>query len=195
MVEAGRYNERKVWIAREAARLFLENGYETTTVRQIASAVGLRSGSLFSHFESKQEILALAMDWGLRLALERADGAIEGANGVRERLLSLSRAHFKALLGEAADALALSLYEWRSLSPDSREEIVRLRDEYEARWHKVLEEAREEGIIRTRDLYTFRLFALGAANSAVQWYRTGGEYDIEALARRFVAFVLGEDQT
>lgn len=194
MVEAGRVSERRMRIVRGAARLFLENGYEATTVRQIAEEVGLKSGSLFSHFESKQQILALAMDWGLRLALERADEAVEVEGGSRERLMALCRAHFQALLGEAADALAIPLYEWRSLAPEAREEIVRMRDAYEARWQEVLEEAVEEEVIHTEDLHMFRLFVLGAANSTVQWYRASGEYDIEALAERFVAFVLGESE-
>jgi len=38
--------------------LFAEKGYGTTTVRDIASKVGLLSGSLYSHFPSKEKILA-----------------------------------------------------------------------------------------------------------------------------------------
>lgn len=192
MVEVGGLNERRAQITRSAARLFLQKGYEATTVREIAGEVGLRSGSLFSHFGSKQEILVVVMDWGLRVALERADEALDEARGARARLLSLSRAHLKTLLGEATEALAVSQYEWRSLYPESQREVVRLRDEYEDRWREVLEEAREEGLVRTEDVRVFRLFALGALNGTVQWYRPGGGYDVDALAERFAAFVLGE---
>ncbi|POC72277.1 TetR family transcriptional regulator, partial [Vibrio vulnificus] len=40
-----------------AAHLFRSKGYERTTVRDLASAVGIQSGSIFHHFKSKDEIL------------------------------------------------------------------------------------------------------------------------------------------
>lgn len=40
-----------------AMRLFAENGYHATSVRQIAQEVGFRESSLYNHFHSKDEIL------------------------------------------------------------------------------------------------------------------------------------------
>ena len=40
-----------------ALRLFCTKGYIETTVRDIASAVGITSGSIYSHFSSKEEML------------------------------------------------------------------------------------------------------------------------------------------
>lgn len=45
----------------EAARLFRDKGYERTTVRDLAAAVGIQSGSLFHHFRTKEEILKAVM--------------------------------------------------------------------------------------------------------------------------------------
>lgn len=44
-------------ILEEALRLFSTNGYEATSIRQITDAVGIRKASLYSHFQSKREIL------------------------------------------------------------------------------------------------------------------------------------------
>ena len=40
-----------------AAHLFRDKGFDRTTVRDIAAAVGIQSGSIFHHFKSKEDIL------------------------------------------------------------------------------------------------------------------------------------------
>ena len=50
-------------ILEAALDLFSVQGFEATSISQIASAVGIRKASLYSHFESKQSILdALVQD-------------------------------------------------------------------------------------------------------------------------------------
>jgi AcrR family transcriptional regulator len=44
-----------------AARIFAEHGFEATTVRQISDAAGILSGSLYHHFDTKEEILHAIM--------------------------------------------------------------------------------------------------------------------------------------
>ncbi|HOG03511.1 MAG TPA: helix-turn-helix domain-containing protein, partial [Accumulibacter sp.] len=60
-LEANRRDE----LLRAAARLFVEKGFDATTTRDIAEAVGMRSGSPFYHFRSKQDLLKAAMIEGL----------------------------------------------------------------------------------------------------------------------------------
>lgn len=48
---------RKEEIMEAALNLFSENGYEATSISQIADAVGIKKASLYFHFESKQDIL------------------------------------------------------------------------------------------------------------------------------------------
>ena len=60
-LEANRREE----LLHAAARLFVEKGFDATTTRDIAEAVGMRSGSPFYHFRSKQELLKAAMIAGL----------------------------------------------------------------------------------------------------------------------------------
>jgi len=64
---------RRGQIVRESARLFREKGYEATSVRDIAAATGLQSGSWVYHFRTKQDILAAVMEEGLKQALERIE--------------------------------------------------------------------------------------------------------------------------
>ena len=54
MVEQG---STKKAILDKALDLFSVQGYEATSIAQIANAVGIRKASMYSHFKSKQEIL------------------------------------------------------------------------------------------------------------------------------------------
>ena len=51
--------DRKREILQIAQELFKENGYEATSMRDIAKAAGLEAASLYSHFDSKDELLEL----------------------------------------------------------------------------------------------------------------------------------------
>lgn len=50
-------NERRAELLAIAAKLFAERGLRATTVRDIADAAGILSGSLYHHFDSKDAIL------------------------------------------------------------------------------------------------------------------------------------------
>ena len=57
------HGNTKQEILEAALELFSVQGFEATSISQIASAVGIRKASLYSHFESKQAILdALVRD-------------------------------------------------------------------------------------------------------------------------------------
>ena len=48
---------RKEEIIRVAAKLFKEKGYSAVTMRDLASAMGIKAASLYNHINSKQQIL------------------------------------------------------------------------------------------------------------------------------------------
>src|SRR5690606_38447025 len=50
-------SERRAEILAIAAEIFARKGFQNTTVREIADASGILSGSLYHHFESKEAIL------------------------------------------------------------------------------------------------------------------------------------------
>ena len=77
---------RKAELVRLAGGLFAARGFHGTSMRDIGDAVGMRRGSLYSHFESKEEIVECL----LRPALLHLDtvlrDAAEGDGNGAERL-------------------------------------------------------------------------------------------------------------
>lgn len=182
---------RRADIVRAAGRLFRENGYSATTIRDIADAVNMRSGSPFYHFKTKQEMLRAVV-------LEGVDGihvAVAAAAArplpPRERFAAMVQSHCDVLLGdEGRDFAAVLLHEARYLDEEALAEIVRHKDEYEALWQGVLGELKRAGLIAD-DSGVTRLFLMGAMNWTSQWYRPDGKLTPRKIARQLVDFVLG----
>src|SRR5436190_22739324 len=80
-----------------AADLFAERGFKNTTVRDIADAAGILSGSLYHHFDSKEAMVDELLDTFQRELWERYD-AIEASDITpRAKLEAIVRASFDAI--------------------------------------------------------------------------------------------------
>ena len=184
-----RLRNRREIIIKTAGQLFREKGYEGTSVRDLAEAVGLQSGSLFFHFGSKEEILVSLLEGGLRRAVAILDRHLENADTPSEKLSAILHGHLQAILDEERDAFYVVLRDWRTLSPSSRKKVIALRDEYESHIARTLDELSATGLI-PKNTRLFRLFLLGALNWTVQWYRPDGDLSIDELADGFLQLML-----
>ena len=182
---------RRADLVRAAAQLFREKGFERTTVRDIANAVGMQSGSIFYYFKSKEEILLVVMEEGLLLALQDQEVALAGKTDASDRLRALMRAHLKTLLERGSDFIPVLLYEWKSLSTESQSRIVNLRDRYEQAWNETLETLKDQGRIPTSVKIT-RLFVFGALNWSAQWFDPNLRLDIDGIADRAMELFVRE---
>ncbi|MBB5018560.1 AcrR family transcriptional regulator [Chitinivorax tropicus] len=172
-----------------ASHLFRSQGYERTTVRDLAQAVGMQSGSLFYHFKNKAEILEAVMAKGVADITAVAEFALEGVTEPKEKLRRLVTGHLTALLGSSQHALEVLLYEWHSLSTEARDRIVQLRDRYETLWQQVLDEAATAGLVHP-DTTFLRKMIFGSLNWTVQWYRPDGSMSIEEMGDRMLNLIL-----
>lgn len=157
-------------LLREAAKLFRDKGYERTTVRDLAAAVGIQSGSLFHHFRTKEEILKAVMVETIRLNTAVMQAATNAADSNREKLRALVRAELESINGQTGEAMAVLIFEWRSLSEASQADVLTLRDIYEALWLDVLNALKEDGSLHA-DPFVVRRMLTGALSWTVTWYR------------------------
>ena len=193
---------RRAELVRAAARLFREKGFDGTSVRDIAHAVGMRSGSPFYHFANKHELLMAVMEEGLRLGLDRTQLALADTTmTATERFEKLVRTHYGILHDTGSDFIPVMLYDWRSLPAQYKRRIVELKDRYDAIWQHTLEELYAQGKLRT-DAKLARLMILGAINFSATWYcikprtkprakpRSATCVSLDELAAQTVALVL-----
>ena len=175
-----------------SAHLFRNKGYERTTVRDLAAAVGIQSGSIFHHFKSKDEILRSVMEETIvyNTALMRA--ALDKVDTVRERVLALIRCELQSIMGGSGEAMAVLVYEWRSLSGEAQASVLALRDVYEQLWLEVLGEAKAAGYIKG-DVFVTRRFLTGALSWTTTWFRAEGSMSLNELADQALMMALKSD--
>jgi|SRR5690554_64047 len=173
----------------KAAHLFKEKGYERTTVRDIAREVGIQSGSIFHHFRSKEDILYAVMEETILFNTQRMQAAVAAAKTPKEKVLALIRCELESVLGVTGEAMAVLVYEWRSLSEENQRSILKLRDVYENIWLEALNEAKAEGLVPA-DTFIARRFLTGALSWTVTWYRPDGNLSLDDLAREALQLVI-----
>jgi AcrR family transcriptional regulator len=176
-------------LLKEAARLFREKGYERTTVRDLAAAVGIQSGSLFHHFRTKEEILKAVMVETIHLNTALMRAAVDAEDSDRSKLRALVRAELESVIGQTGEAMAVLVFEWRSLSAESQAEVLKLRDIYEKLWLNTLESLKQCGALEA-DPFVVRRMLTGALSWTVTWYKPSrGELTLDALTDEIMAMM------
>ncbi|BCD87569.1 atu genes repressor [Pseudomonas solani] len=174
-----------------AAHLFRSKGYERTTVRDLASAVGIQSGSIFHHFKSKDEILRSVMEETILYNTALMHASLAEATTLRERVLALIRCELQSIMGGTGEAMAVLVYEWRSLSEEGQRYILELRDTYELLWLEVLGEAKVQGYFNA-DPFILRRFLTGALSWTTTWFRPEGPMTLDQLCEEALSLVIKE---
>jgi AcrR family transcriptional regulator len=186
---------RRGELLRSAARLFRRKGFDATSTRDIAAAVGMQSGSPFYHFKSKGALLYAVMEEGMRSAIDRQQMALLRAElempDAAGRLRILIRNHFDVLLGPGSDFIPVMLYEARSITPRQRATLAQLQSEYEAPWVPVLEALHRAGRLKA-EVKPARLLIFGALNWSAQWYDRRKGVSLDELTDQAIKLFIGD---
>jgi AcrR family transcriptional regulator len=178
---------RREELVQVAARLFAERGYHGTSMADLAEAMGLQKGSLYSLTGSKQDLLVVVTREGAAAFHAALDRVADDAEPLA-RLRTALRGHLAVVAGQVHTATVFTR-EWRFLEEP---ELTAFRDErrrYEQRWRGLFRDAAERGALRADlDDEATVLLMLSAANWAYTWIRP--DTDTDALADRFFAILV-----
>ncbi len=178
-------------VLRAAAHLFRVNGYEGTTVREIASLVGIQSGSLFHHFKSKEEILFTVMKEVIEYTSTKQNNAIAQVDNYREKLKALIISELYAINGVTCDAMTVLVFEWNALSRTHQHDLLELRTAYEDTWVGILQHLKKEtGYVQSA--HVWRKFLVGSIAWTVTWFKKDGSLTLEDLAEQLLLMALGQ---
>ena len=178
---------RRSELTRQAARLFARKGYHGTSIGDIAEALGVQKGSLYSHIASKEDLLYDALMEGAAAFHGSLDAIPDDAPPLEKIRLAL-RGHLR-VVAEQLEVATVFVQEWRYLEGARRDEFVAERRRYEERIRDLLREGRDLGDLRADlDEGASVLLLLSAANWAYTWLQPGR--DTDELADRFLALMI-----
>ena len=180
-----RGNSRLPQLLDEAARAFAERGFAAASVREIVGPIGMLPGSLYCHFATKEAMLVAVYKEGVERISAAVDAAVAPLAEPWARLEAGCIAHVTSLLDQT-DYSQVVIRVRPSDAPAVADELIALRDSYEARWATLVAALPLERSVNRTDL---RLFLMGSLNWSQTWYRDDGTSSPAKIARRFVGLL------
>ena len=179
-------SERRAHLVVLAGELFAQKGYRATTVREIADAAGILSGSLYHHFDSKESIGDEILSSFINEVLADYRGAVASAASPRAAIEQIVRSTSRTLSRHRA-ALAMLQNDWSYFAAQPRfAYLPKALREIERTWVTQLEAGKESGLFRA-DLdtkLTYRLLR-DVLWIPEQWRRTRG-YSTDQVVDAFL---------
>ncbi len=168
-----------------AVTVFIERGYEATSMDELATRLGITKSAIYHHVPSKVELLRLALDRALDalFAVTAEPGAVGGR--AIDRLEHVVRGSVRVLVAELP--FVTLLLRVRGNSEVERASLQRRR-EFDRIVTDLVRAAASEGAVRPDidPALTSRLL-FGTVNSLVEWYRPDGGLSATDLADNVVA--------
>jgi len=134
-----RQDNRRVQLLDAAARLFASYGFHATSMRDIAKAVDMLSGSIYYHFNSKQEMLLAVYAEGARRIGELVDGAATREIEPWKRLEAASAAHLNALSITHRDYAQVMIRTLPQEADGISQQLREIRRDYESKFRRLID--------------------------------------------------------
>ena len=177
-------------ITNAAAALFATKGYETTTLSEVAEAVGVTKAGLYHYFPSKEDLFnAIALDV-LSDLLTAARERVAGATTPEARLKAFMTSHaafFEANRDRYRAAFIGRGGDMRDFTPEQ----LAARRAYTDFLATLLEEGRQAGAFVFADAATTARGILGMVNWMARWYRPGGRQTAVDITEDFATTLIG----
>lgn len=178
----------KLKIKLAAARLFQEQGFPATSMRELAQKVGLEASSLYNYIKSKDELLIEICTQHSQTFMRGLDEVLDSSASIEQKLTAIIEQHVILAFNDPSIVTVFN-DEWKHLPLEVKSEFIKQRKHYENRILKLLESGMEEGTFQKLDpkicLYSFL--------SALKWVHYGykpDKLDPKTVVKQISEFLL-----
>ena len=182
------YDERLEHLVAQAATVFAEASYHSTSMRDLAAASGMSLAGMYYYVRSKEDLLALIQERCFTSVLDGARRCLEGLSDPQDRLQAFIRHHVTYFTAHMAEMKVLS-HEANVLAGDLRRKVNQIKRRYVDLLESLLRDAAPDERPVDRSAAAYALF--GMMNWIYNWYDPAGEIDPERLAGLIARIFLG----
>jgi TetR/AcrR family transcriptional regulator, cholesterol catabolism regulator len=181
-------NETYARMLDTACTLFARKGYFATSIREIASEMGIQKASLYYYISSKEDLIYQISKTSIEHVSACVKTALEQVSGPEQRLYAFITSHVVGLLQHQNWHAAANEELMHAFSPERRKEIVAIRDAYENMARQILADAQNAGLIRTDiPVKYLSMILFGMITNMYSWYQP--EVDV---APSEIGFILAD---
>ncbi|WP_417287837.1 TetR family transcriptional regulator [Corynebacterium variabile] len=184
-----------------AAVVFQAEGFERTTIDDIAERIGATKGRIYYYFRSKFDIYLAVYEAGMSGAFLTVEPLSQEPGTGRERLTAMAVRHLVNLMTDPGyhDVISQGVVAGRStaLKEHQRQALIGLNDirtRYEDLFRGVVTDGMADGSLRAGDARLATRFLLSSLNSTAMWFRVREKQDaseIRDLAEQLVGQAIG----
>ena len=160
---------RKEQITTVATNMFQEKGYNATSMRDLASKVGIEPASLYNHIKSKGEILQNICFEIAGQFIQEVEEAIAYHLDPEKRLRAAIKGHLM-VIEQNREAAAVFFQEWKFLQDPYLSDFMIMRRNYEGTFHRILMKGQKEGVFLQGSEKALAAILFSAMNETHHWY-------------------------
>ena len=172
-----------------AVDLFYSRGFGNTTLEAVAEKMNVTKPFIYSHFSSKNDLLAAICSHGIRASLEVLNRVLLSERSPTDKIQMLARDFMLAVI-ENQGHIAIYTREQKHLSKENSDAIDNMRREFDRKFCALLGEGVEAGEFVVDDIQMASLAIGGIVSWSYVWYRPNGRLTAAETADRIADLVL-----
>jgi AcrR family transcriptional regulator len=176
-----KHDQKLEFILRNAARIFAEKNYHSTTMRDISRATNVSLAGLYHYCKSKEELLFLIQDNCFGRVLERLEERLREVDEPSTKLRIFIENHLSFFAANMAEMKVLS-HEAESLAGDLHTHVSTKKEKYTKLAREILKEIQQPQEDDSQIDLTVATYALfGMMNWIYNWYDPRGKLKVSEL--------------
>ncbi len=176
-------------ILEEAVALFYARGFTGTTLDDIAAELGVTKPFIYTHFRSKNDLLAAVCLPTIQKSVAAIENAVKSPGTPTERLRR-GVADFTRVVLERQANIAIFFREEKNLAPEALAEITKEQKKFDRLLSKLLAEGVAVGEFEIPDISLAALAIGGMISWSYTWHRPNGRLPTDELCNRMADFAL-----
>jgi len=171
-------------IIREAAKVFSRRGVHGTSLEDVAERLGVSKAALYRYVPSKQDLLYACHKEAMVIADDSLGAAeAEGQTGLEKIRRGMAR-YMREMIGTMG--VPVLILEENALAGAQAAEIMRLRDAFEHRMRRLVEEGIADGSIVKINPKLAVFTLLGAVYWVTKWYSPDGAWSADDVSEALI---------